>query len=153
IRRFRPGKTGPGFRNAENPWFEVVLIEGRNRELRKMFEEIGHHVEKIRRVGYGPLVLDLEPGKTRELEPKEVEDLRKAAEGKLRKPKRPQDRPRPAAESQFPAAKPRWNQERRDDRRPARRPGGLDDREGRGQRSNESRPRSGPRREFGESRP
>ena len=46
----------------------MVLIEGRNRELRKMFEEIGHHVEKIRRVGYGPLVLDLEPGKLRELD-------------------------------------------------------------------------------------
>jgi 23S rRNA pseudouridine2605 synthase len=74
-------------REGDNPWFEVVLIEGRNRELRKMFEEIGHHVEKIRRVGYGPLVLDVEPGKVRELEAKEVEDLRLTAEGKL-KPKR-----------------------------------------------------------------
>jgi 23S rRNA pseudouridine2605 synthase len=62
-----------------------VLIEGRNRELRKMFEEIGHHVEKIRRVGYGPLILDLEPGKLRELEPEEVHALRLAAEGKLKK--------------------------------------------------------------------
>ncbi|HVC48263.1 MAG TPA: pseudouridine synthase [Terracidiphilus sp.] len=78
IRQVRPG---------ENPWFEVVLIEGRNRELRKMFEEIGHHVEKIRRVGYGPLVLDQEPGKFRELDPGEVEALRLTAAGKL-KPKR-----------------------------------------------------------------
>ncbi|MGB6975449.1 MAG: pseudouridine synthase [Terracidiphilus sp.] len=78
IRQVRPG---------DNPWFEVVLIEGRNRELRKMFEEIGHHVEKIRRVGYGPLVLDQEPGKMRELEPMEVEALRLTAAGKL-KPKR-----------------------------------------------------------------
>ena len=69
------------------PWFEVGLIEGRNRELRKMFEEIGHHVEKIRRVGYGPLELDVEPGKMRELTPEEVQALRLAAEGKL-KPKR-----------------------------------------------------------------
>ncbi len=74
-------------RQGDNPWFEVVLIEGRNREIRKMFEEIGHHVEKIRRVGYGPLVLDVEPGKVRELEAKEVEALRLTAEGKL-KPKR-----------------------------------------------------------------
>ena len=75
-------------RKGENPWFEVVLIEGRNRELRKMFEEIGHHVEKIRRVGYGPLVLDVEPGKIRELNAAEVDALRLTAEGKL-KPRPP----------------------------------------------------------------
>jgi 23S rRNA pseudouridine2605 synthase len=74
-------------RAGENPWFEVVLIEGRNRELRKMFEEIGHFVEKIRRVGYGPLVLDVEPGKFRELDPEELHALRLTAEGKW-KPKR-----------------------------------------------------------------
>ena len=71
-------------REGDNPWYEVIVIEGRNRELRKMFEEIGHHVEKIRRVGYGPLILDLEPGKVRELEPEEVHSLRLAAEGKLK---------------------------------------------------------------------
>ena len=74
-------------RAGDNPWFEVVIIEGRNRELRKMFEEIGHHVEKIRRVGYGPLVLDLEPGKLRELDAEEVAALRLTAEGKM-KPRR-----------------------------------------------------------------
>src|SRR6185437_867811 len=94
IERGKPGsgkvQTAPAqirkVRQGDNPWYEVVIIEGRNRELRKMFEEIGHHVEKIRRVGYGPLVLDLEPGKIRELEPAEVDNLRKAAEGKYRKP-------------------------------------------------------------------
>lgn len=74
-------------RSGDNPWYEVVLTEGRNRELRKMFEEIGHHVEKIRRVGYGPLVLDVEPGHFRELDPDELAKLRLAAEGKWRKPK------------------------------------------------------------------
>jgi 23S rRNA pseudouridine2605 synthase len=69
-------------RDAENPWYEMILIEGRNREIRKMFEEVGHHVEKIRRVGYGPLVLDLEPGLSRELTLDEVAALRKAAEGR-----------------------------------------------------------------------
>jgi 23S rRNA pseudouridine2605 synthase len=47
-----------------------------------MFEEVGHHVEKIRRVGYGPLVLDVEPGRFRELTLEEVESLRRAASGK-----------------------------------------------------------------------
>ena len=52
-----------------------------------MFEEIGHSVEKIRRVGYGPLVLDLEPGNLRELDAEELAALRLAAAGKL-KPRR-----------------------------------------------------------------
>jgi 23S rRNA pseudouridine2605 synthase len=69
-------------RDAENPWYEMTLTEGRNRELRKMFEEIGHHVEKIRRVGYGPLVLDVPPGEVRDLSEAEVESLRRAARPK-----------------------------------------------------------------------
>jgi 23S rRNA pseudouridine2605 synthase len=95
IERGRPGentgrvRTAPAkirqVRQGDNPWYEVIIIEGRNRELRKMFEEIGHHVEKIRRVGYGPLVLDLEPGKLRELEAEEVHLLHMAAAGKLKK--------------------------------------------------------------------
>jgi 23S rRNA pseudouridine2605 synthase len=74
-------------RVGENPWYEVVLTEGRNRELRKMFAAIGHFAEKIRRVGYGPLVLDVEPGKLRELSADEVNALRLTAEGKM-KPRR-----------------------------------------------------------------
>jgi len=95
IERGKPGstrvRTSPArvrqVRQGDNPWYEVILVEGRNRELRKMFEEIGHFVEKIRRVGYGPLVLDQEPGNLRELQPEELERLRLAAEGKLRTPK------------------------------------------------------------------
>ncbi|HEY6970522.1 MAG TPA: pseudouridine synthase [Candidatus Angelobacter sp.] len=65
-------------REAENPWYEVTLIEGRNRQIRRMFEEIGHHVEKIKRVRYGPLALDVEPGEFRELTPREVTLLRRS---------------------------------------------------------------------------
>jgi 23S rRNA pseudouridine2605 synthase len=69
-------------RGGENPWFEVTLTEGRNRQLRKMFEEVGHHVEKIRRIGYGALTLDVPPGGFRELLPGEVQALERAAAGK-----------------------------------------------------------------------
>jgi 23S rRNA pseudouridine2605 synthase len=69
-------------RTGDNPWFEVTLTEGRNRQLRKMFEEIGHHVEKIRRIGYGALVLDVPPGGFRELTGGEVQALNRAAAGK-----------------------------------------------------------------------
>jgi 23S rRNA pseudouridine2605 synthase len=82
-------------RDAENPWYEMILIEGRNREIRKMFEEIGHHVEKIQRVGYGPLVLDVEPGEFRELDEAEVAKLKRASQ--VKKPKLPPKAPmRPA---------------------------------------------------------
>ena len=115
IERGKPGsgrvQTAPAqirkVRQGDNPWYEVILIEGRNRELRKMFEEIGHHVEKIRRVGYGPLVLDIEPGKMRELEAEELDDLRKTADGKLRKPKLKDIRRRKAMDAQLPTIKPR----------------------------------------------
>ena len=63
-------------REATNPWYEVTLIEGKNRQIRKMFEEIGHHVEKIKRVRYGPLELDVHPGQFRKLSPREVERLK-----------------------------------------------------------------------------
>ena len=68
-------------KDAENPWYEVTLIEGKNRQIRRMFEEIGHHVEKIKRVRYGPLVLDVEPGQFRELKPGEIAALRRSGRG------------------------------------------------------------------------
>ena len=64
-----------------NPWYEVTLIEGRNRQIRRMFEQVGHQVEKIKRVQLGPLGLDVEPGKFRELTKEEVEELRRVAGG------------------------------------------------------------------------
>ena len=68
-------------REGDNPWFEVTIVEGRNRQIRKMFEEVGHHVEKIRRVQYGPLSLDVPPGEFRSLSLEEVAKLKKVASG------------------------------------------------------------------------
>jgi 23S rRNA pseudouridine2605 synthase len=83
--------------DQENPWFEVTLTEGRNRQLRRMFEQVGHHIEKIKRVRYGSLTLDLEPGEFRHLTPKEVNQLRKSLETPFKpkpiKVKRKDDRP------------------------------------------------------------
>jgi pseudouridine synthase len=82
--------------DQENPWFEVTITEGRNRQLRRMFEQIGHHIEKIKRVRYGSLTLDLEPGEFRYLTPKEVNQLRRSLEKpftpKPIKPKRKEER-------------------------------------------------------------
>jgi 23S rRNA pseudouridine2605 synthase len=66
-------------KEAANPWYEITLIEGRNRQIRRMFEAVGHHVEKIKRVRYGPLTLDVPPGEFRMLTLKEVERLKSAS--------------------------------------------------------------------------
>jgi 23S rRNA pseudouridine2605 synthase len=76
-------------RDTDNPWYEVILTEGKNREIRKMFEEVGHFVEKVRRVGFGPLVLDVKPGEMRELDEAEVTQLRRAARKQPASPQQP----------------------------------------------------------------
>ena len=60
---------------------KVTLIEGRNRQIRKMFEAVGHHAEKIKRVRYGPLALDVDVGKHRSLTEREVRALHSAVGG------------------------------------------------------------------------
>jgi 23S rRNA pseudouridine2605 synthase len=73
-------KTSPAkirlVEDAVNPWYEVILIEGRNRQIRRMFQGVGFLVEKIKRVQLGPLVLDVAPGKYRALTVREVAQLK-----------------------------------------------------------------------------
>ena len=55
---------------------DLVLTEGRKREVRRMMSVVGHHVLRLRRTRFGPVRLgDLEPGAFRELTPGEVEGL------------------------------------------------------------------------------
>jgi 23S rRNA pseudouridine2605 synthase len=62
-----------------NAWISVEIHEGRNRQVRRMFDAIGHPALRLRRVRVGPLLLGgLEPGATRELRLDEVEALRAA---------------------------------------------------------------------------
>lgn len=62
--------------------FEVVVGEGRKREVRKLFVAIGHPVIKLKRVAFGPLTLrGLRPGEIRPLSARELEALKKAVKG------------------------------------------------------------------------
>jgi 23S rRNA pseudouridine2605 synthase len=59
---------------------QITVREGRNRQVRKMCEAIGHPVERLKRVAIGPLRDPrLKPGESRDLRPEEVERLRRAA--------------------------------------------------------------------------
>src|SRR5271170_6467471 len=62
--------------DAPNPWYEVILIEGRNRQIRRMFHHVGFLVEKIERVQLGPITLDIAPGKYRSLTKSEIFQLK-----------------------------------------------------------------------------
>lgn len=63
---------------AQNPWYEVRLIEGRQNQIRLMFKHFGRLVEKLKRVRIGFLDLgSLQPGKFRHLTPAEVARFRK----------------------------------------------------------------------------
>jgi len=58
----------------------MVIHEGRNRQVRKMCDAIGHPVARLRRVSIGPIADErLRPGDFRELSPQEVAALRKVA--------------------------------------------------------------------------
>ena len=76
------GRTRPAdVRQPEPGLLELTIAEGRKRQVRRMCEAIGHPVETLERVAFGPLRLgSLAPGDGRLLTPAEVERLRKAAE-------------------------------------------------------------------------
>ena len=71
---------------GRNPWYEVTITEGRQHQVRTMFEHLGRLVEKLRRVRIGFLTLrDLAPGDYRMLTPAEVAKFKKLIEGARRR--------------------------------------------------------------------
>ena len=67
-----PESRGP------STWLEIVLTEGRNRQVRRMCVAVGHEVRELVRVGIGGLSLDalgLARGEWRELGPEDVKRL------------------------------------------------------------------------------
>ena len=75
------GRTAPAAARQREPGLvELVIHEGRKRQVRRMCEAVGHRVVALERVAFGPLRLEgLAPGQARALSGAEVERLRKTA--------------------------------------------------------------------------
>ena len=73
---------------GSNRWFHVVLMEGRKREVRRMWEAVGAVVNRLKRVRFGPIFLDskVKAGQWRELDKKEKKELLRIAGMKEDKP-------------------------------------------------------------------
>lgn len=80
VARFTAVKRG-GSGGGANGWFYCVLMEGRNREVRRLWESQELRVSRLKRVRYGPVLIPpfLKPGQWMELEEKQVAELYRRA--------------------------------------------------------------------------
>jgi pseudouridine synthase len=82
--RLEDGLTAPARvkiveRLKRNAWAEIEIHEGRNRQVRRMFEALGYFVEKLIRIRVGPVALGgLPPGELRPLSQTEISGLKRA---------------------------------------------------------------------------
>ncbi len=73
-----PAKVSKVRLSGSHTWFELTISEGRNRQVRRMCEAVGHSVSRLKRVGLAFLLLEGVPvGQYRSLTPGEVKRLKK----------------------------------------------------------------------------
>jgi 23S rRNA pseudouridine2605 synthase len=96
------GSIEDGGGEGSNCWYKVTISEGRNREVRRMLEAVGHAVSRLIRIRYGAMLLPrgLKRGASMELDTRDIDALMRAAGA---------ERPRPAEQQP--------QRGRRDDRR------------------------------------
>lgn len=75
------GSIEDGGGEGSNCWYRVTISEGRNREVRRMLESVGHAVSRLIRIRYGAMVLPrgLKRGAWMELDERDIQALLKAA--------------------------------------------------------------------------
>ncbi len=78
------GSIEDGGGEGSNCWYRVTISEGRNREVRRMFEAVGHAVSRLIRIRYGAMVLPrgLKRGACMELDESDIRALVQAAGGR-----------------------------------------------------------------------
>lgn len=79
LAQFKSIEEGGG--EGANCWYRVVIAEGRNREVRRMLESVGHAVSRLIRIRYGAMVLPrgLQRGAWMELDESDIRALTRAA--------------------------------------------------------------------------
>jgi pseudouridine synthase len=86
--------------SENNAWIEVALHEGKQHEVKRLLEAVGHPVSKLRRVSFGPVTTKgLDPGQFRPLTSEEVAGLLRgegSPVGPARRPPRRRPKPRPS---------------------------------------------------------
>ncbi|HEY4664105.1 MAG TPA: pseudouridine synthase, partial [Comamonas sp.] len=84
------GSIEDGGGEGANVWYRVTISEGRNREVRRMFESVGRAVSRLIRIRYGAMQLPrgLRRGAWMELDEQDVQALIQAAGVAMPKPKR-----------------------------------------------------------------
>lgn len=84
------GTIEEGGGEGSNCWYRVTISEGRNREVRRLFESVGHAVSRLIRIRYGAMVLPrgLKRGAWMELDERDIRALFQAAGGSAERPGR-----------------------------------------------------------------
>lgn len=73
-----PAKVERLERPGEQTWLRITLTEGKNRQIHRMLEVVGHQVMRLARISFAGISSDdLEPGEYRPLSEKEIEKLKK----------------------------------------------------------------------------
>src|SRR6478736_5978485 len=82
------GSIEEGGGEGANTWYRVTISEGRNREVRRLFEALGHAVSRLIRIRYGAMMLPrgLKRGAFLELDERDIRSLTQAAGGLAERP-------------------------------------------------------------------
>lgn len=73
-----PAKVKKIRQSDSNSWVEITIYEGRKRQIRRMFEKVGHPVIRLKRIAIdGIKIGDLKPGEIRHLTSEEIKRLRR----------------------------------------------------------------------------
>ena len=84
-----------------NHWYHVTLKEGRNREVRRLWEAVGHTVSRLHRISFGPVQLprSVKPGHHADIEPDVLTSLTQSVDLQIESPPTTPSRPRPKSKN------------------------------------------------------